>query len=116
MRKFEAASDYAVFFDEYNMNWRKEPSLNMYFLKTVQNYMNDRLKLYGHVFLNELYDALDIPRTKAGQFVGWVYDSERGDGVVDLGLYSPANEVFSQGLDPVCLIDPNVDGPIWDLL
>lgn len=114
--KYTETSEYAKFFDEYNINWRNEPSMNMYFLKTVQAYLNDRLKIYGHVFLNEAYDELGMDRTKEGQFVGWVLDSETGDGVIDLGLYSPANQAFQEGLDPACIIDPNVDGPIWDLL
>lgn len=46
----------------------------MMFLRRQQDYANEMLKARGHLFLNEVYDLLDIPRSKAGQVVGWVYD------------------------------------------
>lgn len=109
-------NEYSFLFDEYNTNWRNEHHLNMFFLKSVQNYMNDKLMVQGHVFLNEVYDELGHPRTKAGAVVGWVLNSEEGDGIIDLGLYSPINQAFAEGKDPSCIIDPNVDGVIYDLL
>lgn len=111
-------SGYAVYFDELNVNWDKEPEYNKTWLLGVQAQLNDRLKAYGHVFLNELYTALDIPRTKAGQIVGWTKDGN-GDGFIDLGIFNPNNMMareFVNGHERSILIDPNVDGVILDAI
>ena len=73
------------------------------------------------MFLNDVYDMLGIPRTKAGQIVGWVYDEKSpvGDNFVDFGIYNPNSEAvrnFVNGYERSILLDFNVDGPIWDLL
>ena len=114
-------SDYAKFFDEACAGWSKNPEDNLYFLKCQQNWANERLKAKGHLFLNEVYDMLDIPRTKAGNVVGWVYDEVHpiGDNFVDFGIYdinNPAKRRFVNGDERSILLDFNVDGPIWDLL
>ena len=71
----------------------------------------------GHVFLNEVYDALGIPRSKEGSVVGWVLNGE-GDGYVDFGIFSdPDNQSlrdFVNGREGSILLDFNVDGVIWD--
>ena len=110
-------SPYAAFFDQYNSNWNKaDHSLNLYFLRMQQNWLNDRLKARGHVFLNEVYDMLGLPRTKAGAVVGWVYGG--GDDYIDFGLYRDGNEDkvydFITGRESAILLDFNVDGVIYD--
>lgn len=111
-------SPYATFFDQYNNNWNKsDPSMNVYFLRMQQSWLNDRLKARGHVFLNEVYDMLGLPRTKAGAVVGWVYGSG-GDDYIDFGLYRDGNEDsvydFLTGRESAILLDFNVDGVIYD--
>lgn len=109
------ASDYARYFDETNPNWNRDPERNMMFIKTQMAYANDLLNARGHVFLNEVYDLLDFPRTKAGAVVGWVKGN--GDDYVDFLLYSasdPNRRAFVNGLTPSVLIDFNVDGVIYD--
>lgn len=117
-------SQYARFFDEANMNWDKSPEQNMYFLKMVQNQMNDKLKARGHVFLNEVYDALGFDRSEAGQLVGWVWDKdntamEAGDGYIDFGIFDGndyAKRAFVNGDERSILLDFNIDGMIYDLI
>lgn len=114
-------SDYARFFDEASSCWKKDAEYNLMFLRGQQQYANDLLKTRGHLFLNEVYDMLDIPRTKAGQVVGWVYDENNpvGDNYVDFGIYDMHREVvrdFVNGYERVILLDFNVDGNIWDLI
>lgn len=117
-------SQYARFFDEANMNWDKSPEQNMYFLKMVQNQMNDKLKARGHVFLNEVYDALGFERSEAGQLVGWVWNKdntamEAGDGYIDFGIFdgnSYAKRAFVNGDERSILLDFNIDGIIYDLI
>jgi Family of unknown function (DUF6353) len=107
-------SPYARFFDEYSRNWTKTPEYNLMFLRSQQDWANDRLRAYGFVFLNEVYEALGLERSQAGQIVGWKLDSN-GDGFVDFGLYQigdETNRAFVNGLDSMVLLDFNVDGPI----
>ena len=117
-------SQYARFFDEANINWDKSPEQNMYFLKMVQNQMNDKLKARGHVFLNEVYDALGFDRSEAGQLVGWVWNNdntamEAGDGYIDFGIFDGndcAKRAFVNGDERSILLDFNIDGMIYDLI
>lgn len=113
-------SDYARFFDEYCVGyWNKNAEDNLFFLKQQQNWANEKLKTRGYLFLNEVYEMLGIPVTKAGQVVGWVYDSDRGDGYVDFGIYNLYNEKardFVNGRERSILLDFNVDGNIWELM
>ena len=114
-------SSYARFFDDGCTGWTKDPEYNLMFLKKQQRYANDLLKSRGHLFLNEVYDMLGIPRTKAGQVVGWIYDEEypNGDNFVDFGIYDLYNEKardFVNGYERTILLDFNVDGDIMNLI
>lgn len=111
-------SMYSKFFDEASSHWQPNPEYNLVFLKAQQNYMNDLLKIRGHVFLNEVYDALDIPRTSAGSVVGWVL-SKDGDNYIDFGIFDKNNcaaRKFVNGTERNILLDFNVDGVIYDLI
>lgn len=114
-------SDYARFFDESSRNWEKNSEYNLMFLRAQQSYANDKLRANGYLFLNDVYDMLDIPRTKAGQIVGWIYDEEHpiGDNYVDFGIYEINREKardFVNGYERSILLDFNVDGNIFDLM
>lgn len=123
-------SEYARFFEEYttdekgnsikNMYWNSDNEYNLMFLKQTERYANDKLRLKGYLFLNEVYEMLNLPKTKAGQIVGWIYDEENpiGDNFVDFGLYMDnlSYSDFVNGFDPAILLDFNVDGNIWDLM
>lgn len=114
-------SDYARFFDDGCAGWEKDPEYNLMFLRAQQQYANDLLVTNGYLFLNEVYDMLGIPRTKAGQVVGWVYDPENnvGDNYVDFGIYDirrQENRDFVNGYERSILLDFNVDGVILDLI
>ena len=64
---------------------------------------------------------LGIPRTQAGQIVGWIYDEKHpiGDNKVDFGIYNTYNEAnrnFVNGYERTILLDFNVDGNILDMI
>ena len=109
-------SPYARFFDSSSPQWSKTPEYNLMFLRAQQDWANDRLRAYGHIFLNEVYDALGLARSQAGQIVGWKFDHEDGaDGYVDFGIYQigdECNRAFVNGLEDTILLDFNVDGVI----
>lgn len=110
----EGVSQYARFFDETNKNWTKDPEYNLVFLRGQEAYANQRLRTRGHVFLNEIYDALGMERTKAGQVVGWSL-SDKGDNIIDFGMYDLQRQTarrFVNGQEDSILLDFNVDGDI----
>ena len=115
------ASPYARFFDESSPYWEKESEYNLMFLRAQQNWANDKLKSKGYLFLNEVYEALGLQQTKAGQCVGWTYNvgNPEGDNYVDFGIYDVHNSRardFVNGYGRSILLDFNVDGVILDLI
>ena len=114
-------SEYARFFDSSCRAWEDNSEYNLSFLLGQQKYLNHVLKTRGHVFLNEVYDALGFDRTSAGAVVGWIYNAEAenedGDEYIDFGIHQtnrPSNRRFVNGYEPVILLDFNVDGIIYD--
>lgn len=109
-------SQYARFFDQLCTNWVRNPEYNAIFLRAQQNYMNELLQARGHVFLNEVYDALGIPRSGAGAVVGWVL-GKGGDDFISFGIFDldkPEVRDFVNGREDSILLDFNVDGVIYD--
>ena len=107
--------DSCRFFDSSNPNWDKNPAFSMMWLRGQQNILNDILHTRGHVFLNEVYDALGFPHTPQGAVLGWI-DGE-GDNCIDFGLYDQNKENvrrFVNGVDNVIMLEFNHDGVIWD--
>lgn len=114
-------SDYARFFDVGCKGWDKDPEYNLLTLRHVQNWANEKLKSQGYLFLNDVYDALGIARSRAGQVVGWVYDEKNpiGDNFVDFGLYNNSSEEvrrFVNGFERTILLDFNVDGNVLEYI
>lgn len=108
-------SIYSRLFDELNENWQRNAEYNRMFVQSTQNHMNDLLHSRGYVFLNEVYSALGIPETEAGQVVGWTLKG--GDGFVDFGIFNQNREAareFVNGHEKSILLDFNVDGYMLD--
>jgi hypothetical protein len=111
-------SDFAKYFNKDCAGWSDNAEKNLFFLKRQQDFANELLEANGYLFLNEVYDMLGIPRSKAGQVVGWVYD-KNVIAKVDFGIYTinrEENQQFVNGLEKNVLLDFNVDGNILDLL
>lgn len=114
-------SEYARFYDDGCKGWQKDSEHNLWMLTRFQNMANDKLKSEGYIFLNDVYEMLGIPKTKAGQIVGWVYNEKNpsGDNYVDFGIYNVHDEAkrdFVNGYERSILLDFNVDGNILDLI
>lgn len=114
-------SDYAKCYDNGCTGWTKNAEMNLMFLRRQQDWANERLKARGYLFLNEVYEALGIPKTKAGQIVGWIYDPKNPDidNYVDFGIYNLHDEKardFVNGYERSIWLDFNVDGNILDLI
>lgn len=103
----ETKSMYARFYDEESsMHWSSDPEINRLFIRTIENYLNDRLRSRGYLFLNEVYNELGLSWTKAGQVVGWLWPSDNPEGV-SFGDYV-------EGEGASILLDFNVEGVIFD--
>lgn len=116
-------SPYAALFDESSHKFTREPGKNAMIVGMQQSYANDKLRANGHLFLNEAYDMLGLPRTPAGAVVGWVYrnDSEEknGDNYVSFGIFDgdlERAEAFVDGDEESVWLDFNVDGVIYNLI
>lgn len=113
--KSNGRSIYARIFDEYSQNWDPTKSYNQMFIQAQQNYANDKLRATGHLFLNEVYDMLGLPRSKEGAVVGWVKGN--GDNYVDFGVFNGntfMGQQFVNGDEKSIWLDFNVDGVVWD--
>lgn len=113
-------SMYARFFDKLCENWQSEPEYNRIFLQAQQNFFNQMLISRGHVFLNEVYDALGFDRTGAASQVGWLSNGA-GDNYIDFGIFDDKTGTgsvrdFVNGREGSILLDFNVDGPIYNLI
>ena len=96
-------SDYAVYFDSKSRNYETNPDYNRMFLKAQQAFANDKLQTRGHLFLNEVLDDLDLPRTKDGP-----------DGYVNFRIVEVERETEDGRHEPALLLDFNVEGNIWE--
>ncbi len=128
----DSLSDYSFFFEESNPYWEKDGNYNRMFLLAQQQYANDKLRANGYLYLNDVLDDLGIPRTKAGQIVGWVYNpnNPNGDNYVDFGIYETyrrdeesfvkdramRERVGKEVYERVVILDFNVDGNILELM
>lgn len=118
---------YARVFNQDNDNWSEVPHQNQYFIQMVLNHARDALQVNGVIFLNDVYDMLGFPRTKAGQIVGWVSKpqvdpttgEERTDGYIDFGVWDGGvykGKEWVTGHPKAFLLDFNVDGNVLDIL
>lgn len=103
-------SDYAVYFDNKSRNYETNMDYNRMFLKAQQQFANDKLQARSHIFLNEVLDDLDLPRSPAGQIVGWTKDGP--DGYVNFRILEVERETEDGRHEPALLLDFNVEGDI----
>lgn len=110
---------YGRVFDSTNQNWHTDPDYNYLFIENQERYFNDLLKSRGHVFLNEVYEALGFEHTKEGSIIGWVYDTGENSGTQNFIAFDVYDEQWFMEEDSVfssIMIDFNVDGVIYDLI
>lgn len=133
----EVANPYAFKFSKYkedgslNKEWQNNAHLNQSIVLGHQDYLTDMLFTRstlnsrgevikrGSVMLNEVRTLLGEDPTTTGAVVGWRYSNgEPGcNGYVDFRIIEGLEEDPETGFSiPYILIDPNVDGLIYDLL
>lgn len=111
----DEAMIYARWFDEGSDKFDPTPEYNTMFLLSQQNFWNWKLQQRGHVFLNEVYEALGFKQVAMGQQVGWLKDGD-GDGFIDFGVFDDKQQArdFINCWNDGILLDFNVDGTILD--
>lgn len=80
-------------------------------LVTAENSANVLLRAQGYLMLNDVLEAIGLPKESVGQIVGWRADGD-GDGFVDFRTKMIRTNKDDDG--PAFLLDFNVDGPIYD--
>ncbi len=108
---------YRIWFDDMTRHYEDNHDYKMMFLKQAQNHANDKLRAQGYLFLGDVYDMLDIDRTKISQCVGWVYrpDDDSRDNYVDFSIQE-LNRAVGDTYEPAISLEFNVDGNILDLI
>ena len=106
------------FFDETNPNWERNPEHNRFFLESKERWANHMLDRDGYLFLNDVYDMLELPKTQAGQIMGWRKYKDPEEAAyfgaanrVSFGLRQdcPENRRFINGYEHSILLTFNVD-------
>jgi len=102
---------YGRTFDDKTPRWTSNRKRNETWLWMIQSMMNDKLDLYGVVFLNDVYEQLGFRKTAVGAVSGWCKELDGGDNFVSFGLDEPIN--LNQG-DNRWMLNFNVQGNILD--
>jgi len=109
------ASSYAKTFNIHNSKFlagENGRAYNTEFIEFAEKNANLTLRLQGFIFLNDVYDILGFDPTPEGQLVGWLDNTENGDGQVKFDIVENLDEK-NEDYDE-WLIDFNVDGVIFD--
>jgi hypothetical protein len=115
VKNSNGTSIYSVICDRDWSNYKPSSEINRFFVQCQQEYANHLLRARGHVFLNDVYDALGFDRTVPGSVVGWVKNGE-GDGYIDFGVYDAVNMRYLDEYEFCLILDFNVDGVIYNLI
>lgn len=109
-------SGYVKYFTRSNPFWEDNPEYVEMFLRSQQNYANDKLRADKHLTLNKVYDMLGFHENKAGMVVGWIYDLDHpnGDNYVEFDVKKVHLPNEQGGYEEAYAIDFNVDGNIYD--
>lgn len=116
-RKFDRHSKQFMCYEDTTI---PDTSYNIAFLKKQEVYFNNliRYKPTHIIFLNEVYEALGLQPTQAGQIVGWYYNKENpiGDNYIRF-VPDDIYDAISNGeeVDEIWL-DFNVDGNVYKYL
>jgi hypothetical protein len=101
---------YAVMWDARSSTFQPHNEYNIHFLKLQEDFLTDKLRAQGYLFLNTVLEAFDIPVTPHGQLVGWIIPSDRSDDFVEIKWTEMYNQQRS------LLLDFNVAGDVHNML
>jgi hypothetical protein len=104
--------DYTINFcrEAIHIRDRMDLKLSKNHIIMVENSMNSVLRAQGYLTLNTVRASLGVPEVWYGQIVGWTMDGT-GDDQVKLEYRTVYDEELGHY---TILIDPNVDGPMFN--
>lgn len=113
-------SPYARYFDELSSHYENNHEYNLYYLKAQEAWANNLFHAQGYLTLNDVYEQLDIPKTRSGYEIGWIDDKDPNKPIknISFGIYDGrrSSREFVNGYEKFILLDFNVDGYIRDKL
>lgn len=71
-------------FDDKNEQFVPNDDHNRFYLAHTQNYLTDKLRAQGYLFLNDVLNQIGIEPTMIGQLVGW--RASTGKGFVEIRI------------------------------
>ena len=104
------ASPYAVIWDETSGVFQDADEYNHHYIRIKEQMFTDKLRAQGYLFLNDIYEAFDIPVTATGQVCGWIIPSDKSDDFVE--IKSIRMRDFQRSL----MLDFNVAGVVYQML
>jgi hypothetical protein len=110
---------YTFYFDKNCGSWMPDPGYNQNTLDGQQQWANVKLQRQGHLFLNEVYDLLQIPHTKEGAILGWVHEDLSDRGIANdmfVKFNHDKDGEFTAGYKKDVMLEFNIHGPILDLI
>lgn len=118
------ADAFAGLFCESSVYWQKPLGVNRDTLLLKQRYWNDILCTRKYVFVNEIFEDLDMPEacTELGQYCGWIYDDTDTMGYQNcidfhmIDIHNGAKIAFLNGDERNIFIELKPDGYIADKL
>lgn len=87
--------DFHYLFDESNPYWEPDSGLNLETLLMKERCLNNRFRIKGYMFLDEVYKELGIEpgiigpnKMRAAKYIGWIYDPDdrTRDNYISFGL------------------------------
>ena len=99
--------------DGGSTQWDDNADYNLIFLNAQERYANQRLQARGHLYLNEVYEALGFEHSDEGAVVGWI--KGEGDDYVTFNIGDMENirkGALLDGTEGHIFLDFNVQGSI----
>lgn len=120
--------EWNVIFDCGNHCWERDALRNFDFLMLSQDYLNEKLKRQGYLFLHDVYDELGYTtamlgeqKARASRILGWIYDptNPKRNCYISFGLTQPGTRVAKPNIaeqiqrnEPSFWLSLNPDGDI----
>lgn len=73
-----------IMYDKSSCLWSKDVEHNYQYVKSQMSLTGEILRIRGWICLNDIYNALGMPRTKEGQVYGLVYDDKSVENFFEL--------------------------------
>ena len=104
---------FGFLWDKYSAHYHSgDQAANAFHIQAVERSLNQLLVGRGHVLLNELHDAFDVPRTPEGAVVGWIRNRNHPDSSIVL---FPVGNVPGNSSSEV-IVESNVMGVVFSMI